>query len=515
MMVSSRWIWIGIAIVVMLITGCCNLITPEILLEDNKNSLINEINDATLEINSIDINSEDYDKNFNDSSLDKKLFESINYTEPPPISKSTIYSFPRNRDISGNWCDSDNGYSIYEKGGASSFYDECSSQNDLSELVCMDDFETWLSYGQYCGEECENGACKLPVLGATKEQCKPVIQGQNDISDETRINIVFIGFNYESKEDFTLRVKKSLSWDSDATRGIFAVEPYSSNRKKFNLWYIDKLFDIDLGYITRSDSYGASLSEGQRQKLLYYDNEISSACGLNNKITMGLLNEYGISYANVPNLEIEKYTGALSNGIVLYPDDRTVDKISKCTDDYTCSWYRDFYLNNGSPIAVTHEFGHAFGGLNDEYDLQLLTVNTSNKYTNCIGDDAINNVQQCLENAPWKDMIGMGCGDAKKVDCTPEDTNYELEVSCYEGCDYRDSGVFRPTLSSLMSTSTNRTWFNDGTNYRIYGPVNERIICCRMLYYTGEAGGACIDYNENGLDLLDFCSKYKDANDLK
>ncbi|MDO8553928.1 MAG: M64 family metallopeptidase [Candidatus Micrarchaeota archaeon] len=514
-MKTSRRIFLGITIMIILISGCCNFVTPKIPIDDETTNLASDINDAAIEINGMDNAApQEYDKIFNDSITDKKLFDSLNYTEQMQNS-GNIYSFPRNREISANWCDSDDGYSIYEKGGAGNYNDECINQNELSELVCMDDFNTWLSYEHYCGEGCYNGACNSPTLTAVASQCKPVIAGQNNISNENRINIVFVGFNYETKDDFTLRVKKSLSWDSDETRGIFAIEPFHSNKDKFNLWYVDKLFDINLGQIARSDSYGALLSDDQRQMLLYYDNEISSACGFNNRITMGLLNDYGISYANVPNHEIEKYTGALSNGIILYPDDKTADKISDCQDDYTCSWYRNFYLNDGSPVAVTHEFGHAFGGLNDEYDLQLLTVNTSNKYTNCIRDNSINNIQQCLKNAPWKDILGMGCGDPKKIDCTPDNPNYELEVSCYEGCDYQSAGVFRPTLSSLMSTSTNRTWFDDKTNNRIYGPVNERIICCRMLYYTGEAGGTCIDYNENGLDLLGFCSKYKEANGLK
>lgn len=39
-----------------------------------------------------------------------------------------------------------------------------------------------------------------------------------------------------------------------------------------------------------------------------------------------------------------------------------------------------------------------------------------------------------------------------------------------------------------------------------FGAVNERITCCKYLYYTGSVPGYCSKFNTNGLNLRTFCS---------
>lgn len=501
-------------VLVIISLGCLIEDLDDIPIGDDKNRVTaDDINNLVVETYGFQNTNYGFTM-INDSLLDGTISELAYYNETVEYTPSgKIYTFARDRSISRNWCDSDDGYNIYEKGGASKYYDSCIDSTHLSELLCMDDYDVWVSYNQYCAEGCSDGQCIKPPISAYKTMCKPFIEGQNNVNDQNRVNIVVVGFNYNNRNDFIERVNRSISWNREA-RGIFALEPFRSNKEKFNVWYVDNVFSIELGELQQSESYGVTITPEQRDKILYYDNEISKVCGLTNVITIGLLNEYGISYANLPDSQLEKYTGQLANAVVLYPDNEIAQRVSKCKDKETCEWYEDFYLNKGSPAAASHEFGHAFASLSDEYELGLSEVNSTTPYSNCILNESTTTVKQCLEKASWKDLIGMGCGKPDQVDCTQDDSNYELEVNCYEGCAYRPEGTFRPTFASLMSTSTNRTWFNDENNYRIYGPVNERIICCRMLYYTGQAGGACIDYNSNGFDLLDFCSKYKDANSL-
>ncbi len=93
-----------------------------------------------------------------------------------------------------------------------------------------------------------------------------------------------------------------------------------------------------------------------------------------------------------------------------------------------------------NPAVVIHEFGHAFGGLADEYvddEFYGKIRFDSSKYPNCDQTD-------CLK---WK---------GKK------------DVGCYEGCSL--SSLFRPTEDSIMRSLSSNT----------YGPLNQEVIASKM-----------------------------------
>lgn len=54
-------------------------------------------------------------------------------------------------------------------------------------------------------------------------------------------------------------------------------------------------------------------------------------------------------------------------------------------------------------------------------------------------------------NAPWRGLIGNGCGRDGVLDCQLQDPLYNLEVSCLEGADKVGKGVFRSTRNSIMN----------------------------------------------------------------
>ena len=95
------------------------------------------------------------------------------------------------------------------------------------------------------------------------------------------------------------------------------------------------------------------------------------------------------------------------------------------------------------PFVLVHEFGHTFGDLADEYvddGYYSLGNFNVNEYANC--DDSPCTSWQGIENS-----------------------------SCYEGCSLKR--YFRPTEDSIMRKLSSPT----------YGPVNEREILKRLLYY--------------------------------
>jgi hypothetical protein len=95
------------------------------------------------------------------------------------------------------------------------------------------------------------------------------------------------------------------------------------------------------------------------------------------------------------------------------------------------------------PFVLVHEFGHSFGDLADEY-VDENYYSTSNfdvtKYPNC-------DTTPCTV---WTDMEN---------------------ASCYEGCSL--NRYYRPTETSIMRSLSSAT----------FGPVNERELLKRLLYY--------------------------------
>lgn len=123
--------------------------------------------------------------------------------------------------------------------------------------------------------------------------------------------------------------------------------------------------------------------------------------------------------------------------------------------------------------VLVHEFGHSFGGLEDEYvDHELGGFGRRN--INCFTAES---EKECLENAPWKDLVGMCFADS----CD------SLTVGCFEGCAGSATGVYRPTLASIM--------LDGGTQVYSFGLVNERELCKKIKERTGLVEGYCSNFN--------------------
>ena len=120
-------------------------------------------------------------------------------------------------------------------------------------------------------------------------------------------------------------------------------------------------------------------------------------------------------------------------------------------------------LFHGATLA--HELGHTLGmfdvssqrpAATQDPDLDQLTI------ANCFIADS---EQACREHAPWKNLIGNGCGAPGVEDCHSSDLYYETEITCAEGC---LPGVksYRSTRGGTYVYGTALT--GTGVNYHAY-----------------------------------------------
>ena len=250
--------------------------------------------------------------------------------------------------------------------------------------------------------------------------CKELLPGHN-ISTADRANIIFIGAGYENvfgkSPEQSLKLIATAAIDSlSQNYGLFSVEPFKNNKNKFNFWYVNKFAPL-----SQCTNLNGSCSMSVIAPLF-------ETCPYGNKYIVNVIDK---------GLGSESGASFVSLGVPLSPN-------------------LPFDAGAASRIFV-HEFGHAFTELGDEYVLfpderQIDETPTSifASHKN-IYAGPLHTQSECMLNAPWKSLIGNGCGRDGIVDCRPEDPFYNLEISCFEGAGKMGKGIFRPTQNSIMN----------------------------------------------------------------
>ncbi len=281
--------------------------------------------------------------------------------------------------------------------------------------------------------------------------CKEVIEGHND-ENSNRVNVVFVGIGYNDVDKFRKVMLDSIDFDG-SKGGIFSQEPFKSNKEEFNFWYVTKLKEDKMSC--------GSIKSNDWQLCMDPVKKLASFCAVSNKYKIGLFNSDFRSSA------------PLETSLVSATDKDT-------------------------PRVVTHEFGHAFGLLDDEY----IEGNVIFEESSFVGKNVfLGTSDRCLERAGWKNFMGNGCGEdgtidcisdynpsSEEIKCTKKGKACHIEIGCFEGVRGYDKDGFRPTYNSIMRD--HETAVKDNTP-RAFGLVNERIICDRIEKGTGSAGGIC------------------------
>ncbi len=328
--------------------------------------------------------------------------------------------------------------------------------------------------------------------------CHEVFPGHNK-KNADRINIVFIGSRYKKFTDFLAAVRESLTWDGkpavlskfneelqknkvyDLEWGLFAIEPFKSNKDKFNLWYVD-------------------------EPMTTLTNTVKNICGLPY--------EYDAIYANRSFLGMLGRTRSFTYKAKFGENRTKGDPDDMFTYSHNYMPYDEFGTHELDYELFAHETGHAVFGLDDEYPEgdnrdprygEVSCVKTQKEAEKKWGD-LIGQVDP-FWNTVKTDMIKYDVNSYEVSECKRKDQNkpesaknpcltddnnniiyvdvkhekypksYFITQYFKGGClaDYGDKRVIKPTEHSLMSY-----------NLPILGSVNRREVERVLQMFTGE-----------------------------
>lgn len=121
-----------------------------------------------------------------------------------------------------------------------------------------------------------------------------------------------------------------------------------------------------------------------------------------------------------------------------------------------------------SKIVFTHEFGHAFGGLADEYYTSSTAYVTTPDLTHEIMEPNVTNLVKFDEK--WKSMM-----DKNTPIPTPDTEEYNQTVGVFEGGRYMSKGIYRPVRNCRMKSNT-----------APFCPVCQKVLSDMIKYYSGK-----------------------------
>lgn len=249
-----------------------------------------------------------------------------------------------------------------------------------------------------------------PTASATTA---PVKAFQRTGPTSGRLDLVVMGDGYTTDQqgDFTADAREKLE-------AIFAIEPYRSYRGLFNIWLVEAaspesgVTGDPTADVTRDTALGSYFFCGDIERLLCVDPDAVTA------------------HANrAPAADIvfviansTKYGGA-GYTFTTPPDGATYKGIATMSSD-----------NERSYLIGAHELGHSIGNLADEYQYAGYGAYPDPE------TDAVNlSVRRDLGTTKWHRWVG-------------EQDPTGSAVGTYEGGGYYETGIFRPTQTSIMRT---------------------------------------------------------------
>ncbi len=227
-----------------------------------------------------------------------------------------------------------------------------------------------------------------------------------------KLDVVIVADGYSKKE------KGKIEKDFAAfVEGLFSCQPFKQHKNDVNVW----------GVATISDGSGVS----NPKKGIKRNSAIGSSFNV-----LGI-QRYLMTY------EIFRLHDAIDDA----PYEQII--IMSNTEEYgggaIYNFYADVVVSSMSGFIVTHEFGHTFAGLADEYideDISYETLHSTQT------EPLQPNITSLVDfDKKWKDLVAEGTPLP-----TPISAQNLNKIGAYEGGGYRKRGIYRPAIRCMMGT---------------------------------------------------------------
>lgn len=235
------------------------------------------------------------------------------------------------------------------------------------------------------------------------------IQNNGDCTD--KVDLVFIaeGYTADEQEKFVSDAKRFVE-------ALFATPPYTERRNDFNVWAVE-LVSEESG----TDRSGEGIFKNTALNTGYY--------------TFGL-----DRYLTTPDMK------SIRDAVWNVPCDAIFLLIN--TDTYGGGGMYNFYAcgtadNPRTPVVFTHEFGHSFAGLADEYFSSEVAYQD---FYNLKYEPWEPNITTLVDfDSKWKDLVPAGTPIPTSVD-----SEYKDQIGAFEGGGYISKGIYRPMDHCMM-----------------------------------------------------------------
>ena len=272
-------------------------------------------------------------------------------------------------------------------------------------------------------------------------------------SEGNGVNIVFMGDCFDAQD---IATGKYLAGVNEAIEHFFAVEPYKSYKKYFNIYTVIGLSaDSGVGSVNtiREAKFGSQ-----------YGLQAAGSVGVNENICF----EYACKAPTVTENNI------CQTPIVLVENTTDYDGITYMWGDGSaialCPMSEDVYPYDYRGIVQHEAGGHAFGKLGDEYIYHNAFIQTCT-CTCCDHVDEFNRMKSYgfygnlsltgnMYDVPWSHMIF--------------DPQFSGTVDIYEGGFFHTRGVFRSEQNSCMNN-----------NVPYFSAISREAIVMRIMEYVG------------------------------
>ncbi len=249
---------------------------------------------------------------------------------------------------------------------------------------------------------------KEPVKGVEFTK----IEGKKDHHEAVDLAFVAEGYTAQEMDKFHGDVKRLAGI-------LFNCEPFRSYRKNINIWAIDAVSEE-----SGTDIPGEGIYRKTVMNSSFYTFDLARYL---TTFDIRSVRDYAavVPYDNIVVLiNSDRYGGG---GMYNYYSGTTSDHML-------------------TPQVFTHEFGHGFAGLADEY--YTSDVAYEEYYPFDVEPWEANITTLVDFESKWKDMI-----DSNTPTPTPPTNEYRDEVGLFEGGGYSAKGIYRPQIDCRMKSN--------------------------------------------------------------